>query len=165
MADVAVPDPVENKELPLRSEEGRVRNTGALQMRFGFFGDAARVAVIRLTRDRVDDGANQAERWFGVKNINPGRARIGNDEHVAGIDRAPAADTGAVEPEAIGENFLVIFGERGGEMLPGTRQIGEFEIYELHVVVLDHFADVSWRFVFVFGHGEEFTTVTSLRRL
>jgi hypothetical protein len=35
-------------------------------------------------------------------------------------------------------------------MLPGTRQIGELEIHELHVVVLDHFADV--RGGFVFGH-------------
>jgi hypothetical protein len=36
-------------------------------------------------------------------------------------------------------------------MLPGARQIGKFEIHEFHLVVLDHFADVSW--VFFFGHG------------
>jgi hypothetical protein len=35
-------------------------------------------------------------------------------------------------------------------MLPGARQIGEFEIHEFNVVVFDHFADVGWSFVF--GH-------------
>ena len=38
-------------------------------------------------------------------------------------------------------------------MLPGAGQIGELEIHEFDLVVLDHFADVGWG-LFVFGHGQ-----------
>ena len=79
--------------------------------------------------------------------------RIGNDEHVGGVDHFPAANARAVEPEAVGENVLVVLGERGGEMLPGAWQIGEFEVHELYLVVFDHFADVGWSFVF--GHVQK----------
>ncbi len=153
IAGVAVADFVENEELGFRSEEGGVGDAGALEIRFGFFGDAARVAIVRFARDRIDDGANEAEGRLGVKDIDPGRAGIGDDEHVAGVDRAPAADAGAVEAEALGENLLAVLGEGGGEMLPGARQIGELEVHEFDLVVLDHFADVGSGFVFVFGHG------------
>ena len=122
-----------------------------MQIRFRFFCDAARVPIVRLARDRIDDGANETERRLRIEDIDPCRRRIGDDEHVARVDGAPAANTRAVEAEAIGEYLLVVFGEGGGEMLPGTRQIGEFKIHELHVVVLDHFADVGGGFVF--GHG------------
>ncbi len=143
IAGVAVADFVENEELGFRSEEGGVGDAGALEIRFRFFGDAARVAIVRLARDRIDDGANEAERRLGVEDVDPRRARIGDDKHVAGVDRAPAADAGAVEAEALGENFFVILGEGGGEMLPGARQIGELEVHEFDLVVLDHFADVG----------------------
>src|SRR5204863_9676559 len=122
IAAVAVTYFVEDEEFRFRPEERGVRDAGALQIRFRFLSDTARVAVVGLARDRINDRANQAQRRLRVEDVDPGRARIGNDEHVAGVDRAPAADARAVEAEAIGENILVIFGEGGGEMLPGARQ-------------------------------------------
>ncbi len=88
---------VEDEELRFRSEERGVGDAGALQIRFRFFGDAARVAIVRFARDRIDDGADQTQRRLGVENIDPRRGRIGNDEHVGGVDDSPAADARAVE--------------------------------------------------------------------
>jgi hypothetical protein len=78
IAAVAVTDLVEDKELRFRPEERGVRDAGALQIRLRFFRDAARVAIVRLARDRIDDRANKTERRLGVENIDPRRARIGD---------------------------------------------------------------------------------------
>src|SRR5207247_5129497 len=99
-----------------------------------------------LARDWIDNRANQTQRRFGVKDVDPRGRRVGNDEHVRRIDHFPATNARSVEAESLGKNIVVVFGERGGEMLPGTRQIGEFEIHEFHAVVLNYFADVGWSF-------------------
>ena len=73
---------VENEKLRFRSEERGVGDAGALQIGFRFFGDAARVAIVRLARDRIDDRADEAQRRLGVEDVDPRRGRIGDDEHV-----------------------------------------------------------------------------------
>ena len=137
---------VEDEKLGLRPEERSVRDAGALQIRFCFFRDAARIAVVRLARDRIDNRANQTQCRFGIEDIDPRRRRIRNHEHVGRIDDFPAANARAVETEPFRKNIVVIFGERRREMLPGAGQIGELEIDEFHVVVFDHFADIGWSF-------------------
>ena len=52
---------VEDKKLRFRPEECRVGDAGALQISFCFFGDTARVAIVRFARDRIDNGANQTQ--------------------------------------------------------------------------------------------------------
>src|ERR1051326_2303461 len=110
-------DIIENEEFCLRSEKCSVSDAGALEVSFGFFGDAARVAIVRLARDRIDDGANQTQRRFSVEDVDPRWVRVGNDEHVRGVDAFPAANTGAVEPESIGKDVVAVVTERSGEML------------------------------------------------
>ena len=122
-----------------------------MQISLGFFGNSARVAIVGLARDWIDNGANEAERWLSVEDIDPSRRRIGNNEHVRSVDHFPSADARAVEAEAIGKNFVVVLAQRSGEMLPRAKQIGELVVHKFHVVVFDHFADVGWGFVF--GHG------------
>ncbi len=151
IAGVAETDFIKDEELGLGAEIGGVGDPGALEVGLGFFGDAAGITVVRLARDRVDDGADERERFLGVKDVDPGRGRVGDDEHVAGIDGAPAADAGAVEAEALGEDLLVVLGEGGGEMLPGAGQVGELEVDEFDFVLLDHLGDVGSGFYF-FGH-------------
>src|SRR5262249_22212694 len=109
------------------------------------------VSIVRFASNRIDNGANEAQGGFGIKDIDPRGGRIWNDEHVGGVDHFPAAYARAVEPKSVRKNLLVIFGKGGGEMLPRAWQIGEFEIHNLYAVVFDHFADVRWSFVF--GHG------------
>src|ERR1700746_1779745 len=100
-------------------------------MRLRLFRDTTRVAIVRFARDRIDNGANQREGWFRVKDVDPWRRRIGNDEHIGRVNSLPAADARAVEPQTIRKNIFVILAKGCGEMLPGSRQIGEFEIHEL----------------------------------
>ena len=49
---------VENEKFRFRPEERGVGDAGAFQISLGFFGDAARVAIVRFARDRIDDRAN-----------------------------------------------------------------------------------------------------------
>ena len=72
-----------------------------------------------------------------LKGIDPGGRRIRNHEHVAGVDRAPATNTRAIEAEALGENLFVVFSESGREMLPGARQVGELEVHEFYLAIFD----------------------------
>ena len=51
--------------------ERGVRDTGRFEISLRFFGNTAWVAIVRLASDRIDDGANQAQRRFGVENIDP----------------------------------------------------------------------------------------------
>ena len=148
VAGVAETHVVEDEKFRFRAEERGVGDARALQISFRFFRHAARIAIVRLARDRLDDRADETERRLGVENVDPRGRRVGDDEHVGGIDRFPAANARAVKAEAFGENILVVFGERGGEMLPGTGQIGELEIHEFDLVVFDHLADVGWSFFF-----------------
>ena len=39
-------------------------------------------SIVWLTRDRIDDSANEAQGGFGVEDIDPRRGWIWNDEHV-----------------------------------------------------------------------------------
>ncbi len=141
---------VENKKFGFRSKECGVCNAGTHQISFCFFGDSARVAIVRFACNGIDDGADQTESRFSVEDINPRRRRIGNDKHIRGVDDFPTSNARTVEPESIGKNIFAIFAERGGEMLPRARQIGELEIHEFYLAVFNHFADVGWSFVF--GH-------------
>src|SRR4029077_1842192 len=142
---------VEDKKFRFRSDKRGVRDTGRFEISLRFFGNAPRVAIVRLASDWIDDRANKTQRWFSIENIYPRRGRIRNDEHVRGVDHAPAANARSVKPEPIGEDFFIVFGERGREMLPGAEQIRELEVDQFHVAVFDHFADVGWSFVF--GHN------------
>src|SRR5205085_12029028 len=69
IASVVVTDFVENEKLGFRPKEGRVGNTGALEICFRFFGDTARIAIVRLACDRIDDRADEAEGRLGVNYI------------------------------------------------------------------------------------------------
>src|SRR5207248_11326484 len=101
-------------------------------------------ATIRLARDRIDNGADQAQRRLGVEDVDPSRGGVGKHEHVGRVDDLPAANTRSIEAESFRKNIGVVFGERRGEVLPRAGQIREFKIHEFYLVVFDHFANVGW---------------------
>ena len=107
------------------------------EISFGLFGDPAWIAIIRFTGNRVLDGADKAERRFGVEHVNPGRGRIRNDEHVAGLNCSPTTDAGAVKAQAIRKDILAVFVQRRGEVLPSTEKIGELEIDQFNSLIFD----------------------------
>ncbi len=83
---------VEDKELRFRPKIRRVGNLGLFQVRLGLAGDIARVAAVRFARDRVDRVGHDANGAGLGKRIDKGADRVQHQEHVAGLDRFPAAD-------------------------------------------------------------------------
>ncbi len=141
-----VTDIVEDEEFRFRSKVGGVPDLGALEILLRPESDAARVPLVGLHRDRIDDGANKAEGGFGVERIDHGGRWIGKNQHVGGVDRLPSADRGPVEAEALLEGRLLEFRQRCGEVLPGSGDIAEFIVHQPAVVGLGKRQDLFARF-------------------
>ena len=74
--------------------------------------------------------------------IHMDRLGIGHQHHVGLVDRLPAGDRGAVEHDAVGEHVLVDLDDVHGHVLHLALRIGEAQIDEFDVVVLDLLHDV-----------------------
>ena len=154
-------DVVEDEELRLRTEVGRVGDLRVLQIALGALGDAARVAAVALLGHRIDDVADQVQGGDLGERVHEGGVRIGHDEHVALVDRLEAADGRTVEAEPFLEAALgqLVCGHR--EVLPQTGHIHEAQINDLDVVVFDQFQHVRrlshfvWRLLRERGPGQE----------
>ena len=66
---------------------------------------------------------------------------IGNQQHVALVDRRPAADAGAVHAEAFFERRLAQLVDGIGNVVLQSRQVGEAEIEQLGFVLLRELQD------------------------
>ncbi len=152
-----IADVVEDEELRLGAEERRVGDPGGLEVRLGLPRDVARVAGVALLRDRVDDVADQRQGRPGDERVHDGRVGVGDDQHVGGVDRLPAADGRPVETEPVLEAVLAEVVQGNGEVLPGPDEIHELQVHHLDFVFLgerQHFlrghCGPSW------GNGEIF---------
>jgi hypothetical protein len=71
------------------------------------------IAIVGFAGDRIDDVADQAQRRHGEQNGSmQAVAGIGHEQHVAVVDRPPAADGRPVEPGAVLEQAFRQFPER-----------------------------------------------------
>ena len=66
--------------------------------------------------------------------IEEGRLGLRHDEHVALVDRLPAADAGAVEAQAVFEHVFVELVDGDREVLPQAGKIHEPQIDRLDVL-------------------------------
>ena len=121
-------DVVEDEKLGFGAEVGGVGDAAVLEIRFGLAGDEARVAIVALARDRIDDVADHAQRRDLEERIDVGRLGVGHQQHVAFVDRSPAANRRAVEAEAFLEGVLVQLGDGIRNVLGEARQIGETQV-------------------------------------
>src|SRR5581483_6596586 len=64
------------------------------------------------------------------------RARIGNRQHVAVVDRLPSPDARSIETGPILKNLLGEFVDRRGKMLPDARKVDELKVDHLRFVLL-----------------------------
>ena len=122
---------VENEEFCFGADEGRVADAGAFEIGFGLLGDVARIPGVGLTCDGVDDVAHHHEGRDFEKGVHFGGGRIGNDEHITGVDGLPAANTGAVKTETVFEAGFVQFAHGNREVLPNAGEIQETDIHNL----------------------------------
>ena len=112
-------------------------------MLFRFFGDEATVAAVRLTRDRVDDVADQKQRLVGKDRVDRRRIGVGDEQHVALVDRLEAANARAVESKTLAETVLFQLSQREAEVLPRTRQVDEADVDDLDALCLRAFDDLT----------------------
>jgi hypothetical protein len=97
----------------------------------------ARVLRVDLAVARVVDVEHHDQRPLGAERVDVGGRDVRDELHVGLVDRRETADRRAVEQLADGEELLV--DARGGdvEVLLHTGKVGEADIKELHVGVLD----------------------------
>ena len=137
-------DVIENEKLRFRAEKRGVADAGILQIQLGLFGDPARVAFIILLGERIAHIADHHQRRRLHERIHESGLGIGNEQHVALIDRRPAADAGAIDAEAIGKRALVQFPDRIRNMVLQARDIGEPDIDLSGAILFRELQNFSW---------------------
>ena len=128
---------VEHEELRLGPEHGLVADPRLLQIGLGLSSDGAGIALIRLVGQRLKHVAENRQRALGEERINRRRVRVGHQLHVRLVDHLPAGDGRPVEHDAVGEGLLIHHLRIHGNVLHLAARIGEAEIDELDVLVLD----------------------------
>ncbi len=128
---------VEDVELGLGGEERRVRDAGRSEVLLRLLGDLTRVLAVDLTGARVVDVEHHDQRLRGAERVDVGGCDVGDELHVRLVDAREAADRRAVEELSVTEEVVV---DRGGgdvEVLLDPGKVGESDVEELDVVLLD----------------------------
>ena len=132
-------DVVEDEELSLGPEIGRVGDARVLQVQLGLLGDPARIALVVLARDRVHRVGDHDQRRRLAERIHDGRIRVRHQEHVALVDGCPGADAGAVEAVTFFEDVFVQFADGVRDVMPQTGDVAKAQVDLLGVVFLSKF--------------------------
>ena len=137
-------DGIEDEELGLGTEIGDVAQARALQIRLGFLRDGARVALVALAGQRLENVAGEHDGRLIVEGIHALRIGIGHEQHVGGLDALPARDRGAVECVAVLELVVAERLHGHGDVLLLSLRIGEAQVDEFDLVFLDCLEDVGY---------------------
>ena len=132
-------DVVENEELGFRAEIGGVGNAAVLQVKLGLLANPARVALVALLGDRVLGVPDHHQGGGLGERIHDRGFRIGNQEHVALVDRRPTADARSIHAEALFEAAFVNLAHRVRNVMLQTRNVGEPQVELLGIVLLGKF--------------------------
>ncbi len=137
---------VEDVELRLRGEERRVGDAGGCQVLLGLLGDLTRVLGVDLAGAGVVDVEQHHQRLGFTELVEIRGGHIRDQLHVGFVDAGEAPDRRAVEELAVGEERLIDGRRRDVEVLLHAGQIGEPDVKELDVVLLDiaqHFGRIG----------------------
>ena len=137
-------DVVEDEELGFRTDEAGVGDAGALQVVDRLAGDVARIARVVFAGDRILHVADHAERGDFGERVDERGVGLRQEQHVAFVDRLPAADARAVEAEAFFEDFLFELADGNREVLPKSGEIHKPQIDGLNVPLATHRQDGLW---------------------
>ena len=136
---------VEDEEFRLRAEERLVGDAAGLEEGLGALGDAARIARVGLHGGRVEDVAGQDQGRVGGERIEERGAGVGQQHHVGLVDALPAGDRGAVEHLAVLEQARLDDRLGEGHVVLHAAHVGEAQVDEFDLVVLDQLFDVFER--------------------
>ncbi|VXB56721.1 conserved hypothetical protein [Arthrobacter sp. 8AJ] len=134
-------DVVEHEELGFGSEECGVGDAGGGQVGLGLLGHAAGVAVVRVTGARVDDREVQREGLLHAEGVQERGGDVRDQLHVRFGDALESADGGTVEELSVDEEISVNTLRGDVKVLLDTRKVGEADIDELYIFVLDELED------------------------
>ena len=98
-----VADVVEDVELGLGAEETRVGEASGGQVLLRLTGDVARVARIRLQRERIVHEEVAGQRLAAAERVNPCGGDVREQRHIRLVDRLETLDRGAVECHSRGQ--------------------------------------------------------------
>ena len=130
-------DVVEDVELGLGGEEGGVADAGGAEVGHRLPGDVARVARVRLLRQRVVDEEVDVQRLRLAEGVDVGGGRVGEQRHVRLVDLLEARDRRAVEVEPLLEDLAAEGAGWDGEVLHHAGQVAEANIDRLNALLLD----------------------------
>ncbi|EAP77703.1 hypothetical protein ISM_05400 [Roseovarius nubinhibens ISM] len=134
---------VEEEKLRLGAHVGHVADARGLEIGFGLFGGAARVALIGFAGVGLDHRAMHAEGFLGIEGIDIGAVGVDHQLHVGGFDAFPASDRRAVEHKAFLEEVFVHLVGHQRHVLKLAARVGETNVDIFDVLVLDHLEQVS----------------------
>src|SRR5690606_35790359 len=119
-----------------------VGDTGGLQVLLSLRGDGARIAGVRLIRERVHDREVDDQRLPLAEGVEVRSLQIRDELHVRLVDRLESTDRGAVEELALSDGLLVE-GARGDvEVLHDPGEVAELDVDELDTLLLDVLRDL-----------------------
>ena len=128
---------VEDEELRLGPEIGRVADARGGQVLLGELGGGARIAAVRLHGARLHDVATQVDGGFVAEGIQHRGRVVWQQDHVGLVDGLPTRNGRAIEHEAVGEHvFVHALGRHGGVLLLAP-WVGEPQVHPLGVLVLN----------------------------
>ena len=130
---------VEDEELGLGPEEGFVAGAGVFQVLLGPAGGGTGIAAVGLAGRGLHHVTEHDQRILRRKGVHHGAFRVGHERHVGFADVLPAGNRGAVEHDAVAEGFFLDHGAGHGQMLPFAARVGEAQIDETDVFVLEAF--------------------------
>ena len=125
---------IKNEKFRFRPKVGSISDTGGLEVGFRFLGYVAWIATIFFLGDRVHNITDHANRWVFHKRVHNRGGRIGNDQHVTGVNGLPSTDAGAIKPQAFIKQGLFQFTDGHRKMLPGSKKIHELQIYNSSII-------------------------------
>ena len=134
---------VEDVELRFGPDVDGVGDARALDVLLRLLRDVARVAGVRLARDRVFDVTVDGERRVLAERVDDRRVRVGDQEHVGLLDLLEAADRRAVEPVALVEAVRRQLVDRHREVLHEPGEVTEPEVHDLGARVLGQLQHVA----------------------
>jgi len=139
VVDVAlVADGVEQVVFELRGHHGVGGEAGVGQVALSPSGHATRIAADRLPRTSVEDLADHGEGGLVPEGIHEARARIGEDEHVAGLAARESGDARTIEGHPLAEDLLVEPRSRQGDVAPAAEQSAELQVDLADLVAIGH---------------------------
>ena len=108
---------IEDEELGFGAEIGGIGDARVFQVQLGLARDPARVAIVMLARDRIDNVAGHHQRPGFIERVDVCGAGVRDQQHIAFIDRRPSANARPVDAKARFKGAFIQFRYRIRDVL------------------------------------------------